>query len=171
VTAVSRELAVATFNVENLAAASPQTKFDRLAGMIVHNLAAPDLIALEEIQDNDGATDDGVVAADQTLTKLVKRDHRGRRPALHLAGDRPTSILTGSGAAALTDLPATLPVAERYTYDYEGSSEVLDHILLSPALLTSGGRTGYDYDVVHVNCELADQASDHDPQVVRLLLP
>ena len=27
-----------------------------------------------------------------------------------------------------------------------------------------------DYDVVHVNAEFADQASDHDPQVVRLTL-
>ena len=66
-----KQLAVATFNVENLAPSDPQTKFDRLAGQIVHNLAAPDLIALEEIQDNDGATDDGVVTADQTLDKLV----------------------------------------------------------------------------------------------------
>src|SRR5262249_14988881 len=65
------EVAVATFNVENLAPSDPQTKFDRLADIIVHNLAAPDLLALEEIQDNSGATDDGTVAADQTLGKLV----------------------------------------------------------------------------------------------------
>src|SRR5262249_51043157 len=65
------ELAVATFNVENLAPSDPQSKFDRLAGLIVQNLKAPDLISVEEVQDNTGATDDGVVAADQTLTKLV----------------------------------------------------------------------------------------------------
>ena len=34
------------------------------------NLASPDIISLEEVQDNDGATNDGVVAADQTITKL-----------------------------------------------------------------------------------------------------
>ncbi len=70
-TATAAQLAVATFNVENLAPSDPQTKFDRLAGQIVHNLAAPDLVALEEIQDNSGATDDGVVASDVTVAKLV----------------------------------------------------------------------------------------------------
>ena len=37
------ELAVATFNVENLAPSDPQAKFDRLAGLIVNNLRAPDI--------------------------------------------------------------------------------------------------------------------------------
>jgi predicted extracellular nuclease len=64
----------------------------------------------------------------------------------------------------LTDLPRTLPADEQYTYVYEGNSQVLDHILLSPAFMT--GNRGYD--IVHVNAEFADQVSDHDPQVVRL---
>ncbi len=29
---------------------------------------------------------------------------------------------------------------------------------------------GVDYDVVHINAEFADQASDHDPQVARIRL-
>ena len=70
------------------------------------------------------------------------------------------NILVGGGT--LTDLPRTLPLAERYTYVFEGNSQVLDHILLTRAL------TRFDYDVVHVNSEFADQVSDHDPQVVRL---
>ena len=37
----------------------------------MHNLQAPDILSVEEVQDNSGATNDGVVAADQTLTKLV----------------------------------------------------------------------------------------------------
>ncbi|HET7355268.1 MAG TPA: hypothetical protein VFJ09_01180 [Nocardioidaceae bacterium] len=59
---------------------------------------------------------------------------------------------------------ANPPADEQYTYDYEGNSEVLDQILLSPALV----RYGFAYDVVHVNAEFASQISDHDPQVVRL---
>lgn len=35
------------------------------------NLAKPDIVAVEEVQDNDGATDDGVVAANQTISKLT----------------------------------------------------------------------------------------------------
>ncbi|MEV4647608.1 endonuclease/exonuclease/phosphatase family protein [Saccharopolyspora sp. NPDC049357] len=67
----SDELAVATYNVENLDAADEQTKFDRLAQGVVGNLAAPDVLALEEVQDNTGATDDGVVAADETLQRFT----------------------------------------------------------------------------------------------------
>ena len=69
--------------------------------------------------------------------------------------------LTGNGSV-LTDLVNTLPAQERYSYVYEGNSQVLDHILVSPALKHA------DYDVVHINSEFADQASDHDPQVVRI---
>ncbi|HSV66803.1 MAG TPA: lamin tail domain-containing protein [Mycobacteriales bacterium] len=319
------ELAVATFNVENLSPLDPQAKFDTLAGTIVRNLAAPDLVALEEIQDNTGPVNDGVVAADQTLRKLVDaitaaggpayqwreidptdgtdggqpggnirqallfRTDRGLsfvdrpggdaltpasvvtshgRPQLSVSpgridptnaawttsrkplvgelrwwglplfvvanhfnskgGDDPlfghrqppvfpsetqrhqqaaavrsfvdsilavqsdanvvvlgdindfdfsetTNILVGTGATALTDLPRTLPVAERYTYDFEGNSEVLDHILISRGLSVLQPvrcicPRRYDYDVVHVNSEFNDQASDHEPQVVRLVL-
>jgi predicted extracellular nuclease len=67
----SGQLAVATYNVENLAPGDPATKYARLAQGVVTNLAKPDIVAVEEVQDNTGATDDGVVAADQTLTKLT----------------------------------------------------------------------------------------------------
>ncbi|MEU2557830.1 endonuclease/exonuclease/phosphatase family protein [Streptomyces longispororuber] len=67
----ARELAVATYNVENLDPGDPQAKFDALAGAVVTNLASPDIVALEEIQDNNGAKNDGTVAADQTLKKFT----------------------------------------------------------------------------------------------------
>jgi uncharacterized protein len=309
------QLSVATFNVENLDPTDPQSKFDDLADIIVDHLQAPDLLALEEVQDNNGATDNGVVDADITLQKLVdaitaaggpsytwqqinpvndaeggepggnirvafliqqgtplsfvERDRGDSTTATHVelidgqaalthspgrvdpanpawaatrvplagefrfggqkvfvianhwsskGGDDPlfgpvqppvqasepkrteqaqavagfvdeitaadptanvivmgdlndfeysTSVttLTGDGSRLL-DLPATLPDDERYTYVYEGNSQVLDHIALSPPLAAQG----YDYDVVHVNAEFADQASDHDPQLVDLHL-
>ncbi|MER6998426.1 endonuclease/exonuclease/phosphatase family protein [Streptomyces sp. NPDC000410] len=65
------ELAVATYNVENLDPSDPQEKFDALAKAVVDNLASPDIVALEEIQDNNGAKNDGTVAADQTLRKFT----------------------------------------------------------------------------------------------------
>src|SRR5262249_54523550 len=75
------QLAVATFNVENLAPSDPPEKFNRLADLIVNNLQAPDLISVEEVQDNTGAADDGVVAADETLTKLVTAIQSAGGPA------------------------------------------------------------------------------------------
>jgi hypothetical protein len=312
------ELAVATFNVENLDPGDAQAKFDALAGQIVANLASPDLVTLEEVQDNSGPADDGVVAADRTLTRLTDairaaggpayqwrqidpqdktdggepggnirvaflfRTDRGlsfvdrpggtattatevvrgplglprltlspgrvapadpawqasRKPlagefrwrgrplfavANHFTskgGDQPLSgrfqpparsseeqrhaqaalvkafadrilalnplaevvvlgdlndfefsrtadILVGGGE--LVDLPRTLPDRERYTYVFEGNSQVLDHILVSRVIaLRVGPLSRYDYDVVHVNSEYSDQVSDHDPQVVRI---
>ena len=56
VAAGPNEVSIATFNVENLAGNEPDAKYNILAGMIVNNLAAPDIVGLEEIQDNNGAT-------------------------------------------------------------------------------------------------------------------
>jgi predicted extracellular nuclease len=66
---------------------------------------------------------------------------------------------------ALTTLMDKLPKSERYSYVFEGNSQVLDQILVSDSLL---GNFEIEYDPVHVNSEFADQASDHDPQVARL---
>ena len=315
--ASAKQLSIATYNVENLAPSDPDTKYQALAAGVVKNLAQPDIISLEEIQDNSGATDDGTVAADQTIGKLTAaivaaggpqysyreidpaNDQDGGQPggnirtvflynparvsfvdsgaatvnrtttstqvvtkhgepaltlspgridpanpvwnssrkplvgqfrfrnqdvfvianhldaklgdqnqdgrfqfpaqssALQRAGqaqvehdfiqklldvDKHADIVSlgdlndyqfspalnslrtgtsdGTGPSILTDLISTLPVNQQYTYDYEGVSEVLDHILVSK------GIKDYSYQVVHVNSEFANQTSDHDPQVV-----
>ncbi len=81
----------------------------------------------------------------------------------------------------LTDAPAGLVNAEeflaptdRYTYIFNGASQTLDHILISPDMvqLLSG------VDAVHANADFASggsglqetgrQVSDHDPLVVRI---
>jgi predicted extracellular nuclease len=72
-------------------------------------------------------------------------------------------ILEGGVLATLLE---TIAPPERYSYVFEGNSQVLDQILV-----TSRGmmRLKPRYDVVHVNAEFADaiQASDHDPSVLR----
>ena len=67
-----QELAVATFNVLNLAPI-PQdaAQTAALAHQIVSDLRSPDLIALEEMQDASGETDDGVTAGAPTFQALV----------------------------------------------------------------------------------------------------
>ena len=82
-----------------------------------------------------------------------------------------TDILAGNGKTAMTDLPRTLPANERYSYVYEGNSQILDHILLSPKLAQPWlglGKPPFNYDIVHTNSEFPDQDSDHDPQIVRM---
>ncbi|GAA3418947.1 endonuclease/exonuclease/phosphatase family protein [Streptosporangium vulgare] len=75
----------------------------------------------------------------------------------------PTLQTLTENGTLLKPLIDTLPADQRYSYIFDGNSQVLDHILISPAI------KGYSYGVVHINAEFSDQASDHDPQVVRIL--
>lgn len=62
---------VASYNVQNLGGDASAARFTAIAGQIATSLGAPQLISLQEIQDNNGATNNGVVAADVTLAKLA----------------------------------------------------------------------------------------------------
>ena len=99
---------------------------------------------------------DELLAADQHANVIVLGDIND------FEFSETVEILEGD---VLTTLMDTLPKPERYSYVFEGNSQVLDQILVSDNLLR-GSRV--DYDPVHVNSEFADQASDHDPQVARL---
>ncbi|KAI6834322.1 DNase I-like protein [Hortaea werneckii] len=57
------------YNVENLSPSS--ATLDDIAEQIVTYLRTPDLIFLQEVQDNNGATNDEVVSANTTLSDLV----------------------------------------------------------------------------------------------------
>jgi predicted extracellular nuclease len=63
----------------------------------------------------------------------------------------------------------TLDPDERYGYVFEGKSQDLEHLVISPGL--EAALVPGSVDVVHVNAEFANHASDHDPQVARFLLP
>ena len=64
----------------------------------------------------------------------------------------------------LVDLWHFVPQDERYSYIFQGNGQILDHILVSPALLLQGRP---DLDSVHINAEFADQVSVHDPPISR----
>src|SRR5215207_1309097 len=75
------QLAVAAFNVENLDPGDDAAKFRRLAEIVVNNLKSPDIISVEEIQDNNGPKDDAVVDADQTFGRLLAAIRAAGGPA------------------------------------------------------------------------------------------
>jgi uncharacterized protein len=305
------EIVVGTYNVENLDPGDGDA-FARHADLIVNHLRSPDLIAIEEIQDNDGATDSGTTDASEAWDMLIAAIHEAGGPVYDyrqidpldnedggqpggnirvgflfrtdrglnfidrpgggpttpttvidhpsgprlssspgrvdpqapawvdtrkpLAGEfrmrgkkvfvianhfsskggdeplfgrfqppaRPTEVARHAQAQSMNDfvdeilaadpganvivlgdindfefsetvdileggvlttLMDTLPKAERYSYVFEGNSQVLDQILVSDSLVD---RFPIEYDPVHVNSEFADPASDHDPQVARL---
>jgi predicted extracellular nuclease len=62
---------VAGFNVENLGGNAAAAKYAGLAGQIVNNLRAPDILALSEVQDNNGQTNNGVVSASASFANLI----------------------------------------------------------------------------------------------------
>ena len=64
-------MTIATFNVENLGGNASDAAFTARANLIVNHLAGPDILVLEEIQDNNGAADDGTTAADVTYSRLI----------------------------------------------------------------------------------------------------
>jgi len=77
------------------------------------------------------------------------------------------STLAPLYAAGLINLTDTLPEDERYTYNYEGNLQALDHMFVSPNLVAWGSLV---YDIVHANAEFSDQLSDHDPTLLTFAL-
>ena len=71
-------LTVASYNVLNL---DPNDgdgdedvangRYNAIANDIVNNLGSPDIIGLQEVQDNSGSADDGTVSADANLQQLI----------------------------------------------------------------------------------------------------
>lgn len=84
--------------------------------------------------------------------------------------DHPVAIVEGSpGEVPLTNLLGMEKAAERFTFVFDGNSQVLDHMLVSPSLL--GLVVGAD--ILHFNAGFTDvlgddpsttlRAADHDP--------
>jgi hypothetical protein len=101
-----------------------------------------------------------ILAADPEARVLVLGDFNdfSFRPPLAALAD-----------AGLVDLIERLPPEDLYTYVYEGSSQVLDHVLASPAL--AAAEAGVDAVHLHADFPPDRRASDHDPVVARFRLP
>ncbi len=83
-------------------------------------------------------------------------EHEFRAPIRHLVDE-----------VGLVNLLETVPLAQRYTYNYQGNSQVLDHVLISPTLAQ---KAQPQLEIVHVNADFPPylQASDHEPLILRL---
>ncbi|NJO85455.1 MAG: hypothetical protein HC818_01110 [Synechococcaceae cyanobacterium RM1_1_27] len=70
-------------------------RFAAIGSQIATNLNAPDIICLQEIQDNDGAQNNGLIAADVTLQTLVTAIANAGGPT-YTAIDNP-AVINGAG--------------------------------------------------------------------------
>lgn len=68
----------------------------------------------------------------------------------------------------MTNLVNKVEESDRYSYVYQGNSQVLDHVLVSNNLADAS-----EIDMLHINADYTDmagRASDHDPILVQLAL-
>jgi len=91
--------------------------------------------------------------------------------------DHPVGILEGSaGEVPLSNLINRVSFHDRFTYVYDGNSQVLDHMLVSPAIMARRPQT----EIAHFNASYPDvyaedpdtphKSSDHDPIIMSLRL-
>ncbi len=77
----------------------------------------------------------------------------------------------------LTDLADAVPAADRYSYSFDGSAQVLDHELVTRNLLgrfdgLHFARNGADFPETFRNDpDRSERVSDHDPEVAYFRLP
>ncbi len=123
----SRALTFATFNVENLGGNAAQTRFDAIATVIANSLGSPAILSIEEIQDNNGATNDGTTDAGTTWGRLVAAVNAAtgkvyqwvdQPPVNGAEGGEPggnirVGFLYDTGRVQLGNLAADAPIEER----------------------------------------------------------
>ncbi len=99
---LSKALTVATYNVKNLD--PDETDGDRdikrgqfrmLAFQIVHSLQSPDVIALQEVQDNDGSLESRITSARTTLKLLIAEIKAQGGPAYAFENINPVNNADG----------------------------------------------------------------------------
>lgn len=118
---------------------------------------------------------DGILGQDPDAKVMVAGDLNDFSFAEPGEGpDHPVAILEGSpGELPLTDLMGMEKRAEAFTFVFDGNSQVLDHTLVSPALLDRARAA----DVLHFNSPFPESLSgdpgtplrvaDHDPLEAR----
>jgi predicted extracellular nuclease len=155
----ARALTIATFNVENLDPLDGQAEFDAIANAIATNLNAPDIVMIEEIQDNNG-TGTGVTDASQTWLMLVNALNArvpganyqwvDQPPANNLEGGQTNGnirvgFLYNTNRVQLGDLAADAPIEERRKWTDrigDGVADEGDLIQFSDAMVASEINTG-----------------------------
>jgi hypothetical protein len=82
-------------------------------------------------------------------------------------GSSPVAILDTS--PSLFNLLYDPPARQRWTYVFNGESQVLDHVYLTANLLPPSSGWEHHLSAVHVNADFptSERASDHDPLRVR----
>jgi predicted extracellular nuclease/2',3'-cyclic-nucleotide 2'-phosphodiesterase (5'-nucleotidase family) len=124
ITSASNKLTVASYNVLNLDpneedgdADIANGRFAAIASQIVNNLNSPDIIGLQEIQDNSGSADDGITSADATLQELIDAISAAGGPTYQFVDNTFISNNTSGGQPSGNIRTAFLYNPDRVTLD------------------------------------------------------
>lgn len=150
---------IASYNVLNLSAANESHRFESVAESIVKDLGSPDIVGLQEIQDDSGGQDDGVVSADRTMTRLVDAIVAAGGPRYTWRQIDPVDNADG-GAPGANIRVAYLVDPERVEIVDRGEGGSTDEVMVRGAgkdveLSLSPGRIGTSTD-----CFLGEGSSD-----------
>ena len=101
------------------------------------------------------------------VTKILEKD---KNALVLIAGDfndyeysKPLRVFDKAG---LRNLTFKLSENDRYSMIYAGNAQLLDHILISGSFYERA-----EYEIMHVNSDFCNKASDHDPAVARIYQP
>jgi predicted extracellular nuclease len=139
-----QELAVATFNVLNLDPGDT-AQLAALGQEIVSNLRSPDLIALQEVQDNNGEVDDGTTDASLTYAALIAAIEAAGGPTYEFRQINPQNNQDGGAPGGnirvgfLFHTERGLSFVDRPGGDATTPTRVIDHPA-GPQLSLSPGR-------------------------------
>ncbi|WLI90254.1 Ig-like domain-containing protein [Massilia sp. R2A-15] len=117
-------LSVASYNLGALSVNDSQAKYDALAHDIVANLARPDLLGLEGVQDSNGNLA-GELGADLTIGKLIDAIVAAGGPRYQFAQVNPSDENTSGGTLNTNVRSVVLYNADRVQY-VEESARLLD---------------------------------------------
>ncbi|MGR4862563.1 Ig-like domain-containing protein [Caulobacter sp. LARHSG274] len=117
-------LAIGAYNLENISPQDPDAKFAALAADIAHNLGAPDILGVEEIQDADGTGTGSDLSGAATLNKLVAAIEAAGGPHYSWVEIAPTTAGSTGGEPGGNIRSAFLYRADRVDY-VEGSARLV----------------------------------------------
>jgi VCBS repeat-containing protein len=117
-------LKIGAYNLENISPQDSDAKFQALADDIAHNLGAPDIIGVEEIQDADGSGNGTNYSGADTLNRLVAAIEAAGGPHYSWVEIAPTANNTTGGESNGNIRNAFLYRADRVDY-VEGSARLV----------------------------------------------
>jgi predicted extracellular nuclease len=132
-------LTFGAYNVENLAPTS--SHMSAIAAHIVTYLKSPDVMFLQEVQDNNGATNDAVVSANLTLSTLVSAIAAAGGPTYAFANADPVDDKDGGAPGGNIQVAYLYkPSLVRLYKPNAGNSTSATAVLPGPVLKYNPGR-------------------------------